>query len=84
MSTYSCLIPLHTISATELLQQNIDMQTEFGIVCQEILMKGEAVSEEMVIKMIEDKVHSPEVAHHGKYKLSSCVDIPIKRGFISS
>lgn len=57
---------LFIFPATDLLQQNIDMQTEFGLRCQEILLKGEAVSEEMVIKMIEDKIHSPEVAHHGK------------------
>ena len=54
------------ITATELLQQVIDMQTEFGMRCNEILMKGEAVPEEMVIKLIEDKVNSPEVAHHGQ------------------
>ena len=42
------------------------MQTEFGMRCNEILMKGEAVPEEMVIKLIEDKVNSPEVAHHGQ------------------
>ena len=42
------------------------MQTEFGLKCQEILVKGESVPEEMIIKMIEDKVNSAEVAHHGK------------------
>ena len=56
--------------ATDLLQQAIDMQTEFGLKCNEILMKGEAVPEEMVIKMIEEKVCSQEVAHHGKRDFS--------------
>ena len=41
------------------------MQTEFGLKCTEILLKGEAVTEEMMIKMVEDKINSPEVAHHG-------------------
>lgn len=51
-----------------MLQQAIEMQTEFGLKCSEILLKGEAVPEEMVIKMIEDKVNSAEVAHHGKFQ----------------
>lgn len=42
------------------------METESGKKCAEILNRGEAVSEDMVIKMIEEKVNSPEVAHHGK------------------
>ena len=44
------------------------MQTEFGLKCQEILVKGEAVPEEMIIKMIEDKVNSAEVTHHGNVR----------------
>jgi adenylate/nucleoside-diphosphate kinase len=32
---------------------------------QDILMKGEAVPEGLVAKMIDDKINSPEVAHHG-------------------
>ena len=39
--------------------------TEAGKKCQEILYRGEAIPEEMVIKMVEDKINSPEVAHHG-------------------
>lgn len=54
-------------SATDLLQQHIDLQTEFGQKFVEILLKGEAIPEELVIKMIEDKINSPEVAHHGMF-----------------
>lgn len=42
------------------------MDSETGKKCAEILNRGEAISEDMVLKMIEEKVNSPEVAHHGK------------------
>jgi adenylate/nucleoside-diphosphate kinase len=42
------------------------MDSETGKKCSEILNRGEAISEDMVLKMIEEKVNSPEVAHHGK------------------
>lgn len=29
------------------------------------MLKGEAVPEALVAKMIDDKINSPEVAHHG-------------------
>ncbi|KAK3580662.1 hypothetical protein CHS0354_017937, partial [Potamilus streckersoni] len=53
------------INPTEMLQQAIEMNLEFGQKCTEILMKGEAIPEDMVIKMLEDKINSPEAAHHG-------------------
>ena len=43
------------------------MQTEVGLKVQEILLRGESVPEEMAAKMIEDKINSPEVIHHGGY-----------------
>jgi len=46
------------------------MDSETGKKCAEILNRGEAVSEDMVLKMIEEKVNSPEVAHHGKLIIS--------------
>ena len=49
-----------------MIQQAIDMQTELGVKVQELLLRGEAVPEDMVITMIENKINSPEVAHHGK------------------
>ncbi|VDI40281.1 Hypothetical predicted protein [Mytilus galloprovincialis] len=54
------------INPTEIILRAIEMETESGKKCAEILNRGEAVSEDMVIKMIEEKVNSPEVAHHGK------------------
>ncbi|XP_050391523.2 adenylate kinase 9 [Patella vulgata] len=53
------------INATDLILQNLELQTEVGLKFNEILTRGEAIPEEMVIKMIEDKINSPEVAHHG-------------------
>lgn len=41
--------------------------TELGIKAKEILIKGEAVPESLVAKMIDEKVNSPECAHHGKF-----------------
>lgn len=45
------------------------MMTETGNKCQEILVRGEAIPEDMVIKMIEEKVNSQEVTHHGRLNL---------------
>ena len=45
------------------------MQTELGLKAQEVLLRGEAIPEDMAAAMIEEKVNSPEVAHHGMYKL---------------
>lgn len=41
------------------------MMTETGNKCQEILVRGEAIPEDIVIKMIEEKINSQEVTHHG-------------------
>ena len=42
------------------------MQTEMGMKAQEILLRGEAIPEEMAAKFLEEKINSPEVAHHGE------------------
>lgn len=52
--------------ATDLINQQIHMMTETGNKCQEILVRGEAIPEDMVIKMIEEKINSQEVTHHGR------------------
>ena len=49
--------------------QEIEMQTETGQKAQEILLRGEAIPEEMAAKIIENKINSPEVAHHGNNKV---------------
>ncbi|XP_041351641.1 adenylate kinase 9-like isoform X3 [Gigantopelta aegis] len=53
------------INSTNLINENLELQTEIGKKCLEVLTKGEAVSEEMVFSMIQEKINSPEVAHHG-------------------
>jgi adenylate/nucleoside-diphosphate kinase len=44
----------------------MELETELGNKAKEILMSGEAISEEMAVKFMEEKVESVEVAHHGK------------------
>lgn len=56
------------VNVTELMLQHIDLQTEMGVRLQEILHKGGAIPEELAVKLIEDKINSPEVAHHGECK----------------
>ncbi|NWS71434.1 KAD9 kinase, partial [Crotophaga sulcirostris] len=53
------------IEALEVIQTNIDEETEYGLKCQELLFKGQSISEELVTKMILRKIESPEVAHFG-------------------
>jgi hypothetical protein len=33
---------------------------------QEILLRGEAIPEELAAKLLMEKINSPEVAHHGE------------------
>ncbi|XP_053917119.1 adenylate kinase 9 isoform X2 [Cuculus canorus] len=57
------------IEALEVIQTNIDEETEYGLKCQELLFKGQNVSEELVTKMILKKIESSEASHFG-YVLS--------------
>ncbi|XP_032299215.1 adenylate kinase 9 isoform X2 [Coturnix japonica] len=57
------------IEASEVIQTNINEGTEYGLKCQELLYKGQSISEELVTEMILKKIESPEVAHFG-YVLS--------------
>ncbi|NWX78395.1 KAD9 kinase, partial [Alca torda] len=57
------------IEALEVIQTNIQEETEYGLKCQELLFKGQSISEELVTEMILKKIESPEVAHYG-YVLS--------------
>ncbi|NXM24153.1 KAD9 kinase, partial [Oxyruncus cristatus] len=57
------------IEASEVIQTNIHEETEYGLKCQELLFKGESISEELVTEMILQKLESAEVAHFG-YVLS--------------
>lgn len=66
---YVIHLPLFDCLATDLINQQIHMMTETGNKCQEILVRGEAIPEDMVIKMIEIKVNSQEVTHHGRFTI---------------
>ena len=57
INTMTCLC-----TATEVILQNMEMETEMGVKAREMLYRGEAVSEQMVAKMLEDKIRSPEVS----------------------
>lgn len=45
--------------------QSMEMQTDMGNKMSDILLRGEAIPEELVSKLIEEKVNSAEVEHHG-------------------
>ncbi|NXN96231.1 KAD9 kinase, partial [Rhinopomastus cyanomelas] len=53
------------IEALEVIQTNINEETQYGLKCQELLFKGQSISEELVTEMILKKIESPEVAHFG-------------------
>ncbi|NXA70784.1 KAD9 kinase, partial [Mohoua ochrocephala] len=53
------------IEASEVIQTNIQQETEYGLKCQELLCQGQSVPEELVTEMILQKIESPEVAHFG-------------------
>lgn len=53
------------INATDLILKNIESRSDLGKKAQEILYKGESISDVMVMEMIEQKINSPEVANTG-------------------
>ncbi|XP_069743657.1 adenylate kinase 9 isoform X3 [Narcine bancroftii] len=53
------------VEPLELIQQNIEENTELGKTFQECLLRGESISEELVMNLIWDKLRSPEVGHRG-------------------
>ncbi len=57
---------MYFFSATDVIAQAVEIQDDLGKKVQEIMLRGEAVPEELAAKLIEEKVNSPEVAHHGK------------------
>ncbi|KAK1171736.1 adenylate kinase 9 [Acipenser oxyrinchus oxyrinchus] len=59
--TWKCVL----INATELIKQHIAIKTEHGLKFMELLNQGLSIHEELVIKIILDKINSPEVEHHG-------------------
>lgn len=55
------------IQGSEIINQGIELQTDLGANAQDILLRGEAIPEDVCAKVLLDKISSPEVAHHGKY-----------------
>jgi adenylate/nucleoside-diphosphate kinase len=52
-------------SVADLIMTNIKQKTEIGVHARDLLVRGEAVPDQMVAKMLDVKMRSPEVAHHG-------------------
>ncbi|XP_078504661.1 adenylate kinase 9 isoform X3 [Lissotriton helveticus] len=53
------------VEATELIEEQIRTETEIGHTIQELLYQGLSVPEELVVKLIVDKIHTAAVAHLG-------------------
>ena len=51
--------------ASEVLKEAIAKGTDLGKKAKEMLYKGEAVPDDMMLQLLEDKIKSPEVAHYG-------------------
>lgn len=57
---------IDSVAANQVITEAIHSQTELGKRTDEILLRGESVPEELAVKLLEEKILSPEVAHHGK------------------
>ncbi|XP_069090617.1 adenylate kinase 9 isoform X2 [Pleurodeles waltl] len=53
------------VEATELIEEQMRSETEIGLKMQELLFQGLSVPEELVIKLIVDKINTATVAHLG-------------------
>uniref|UniRef100_H3AND6 Adenylate kinase 9 n=1 Tax=Latimeria chalumnae TaxID=7897 RepID=H3AND6_LATCH len=60
-ASWSCIL----IEASALINQNLKNETSYGLMIKSILEQGERISEEMVVRMMFDKLNSPEAAHYG-------------------
>ena len=65
LQKYHTLRFFQYFAATDVISHALELQTELGQKVQEILLRGEAIPEELAAKLIEEKINSPEVAHHG-------------------
>ncbi|CAH8875119.1 unnamed protein product, partial [Trichobilharzia szidati] len=64
---------LQLVNALQLLNENVDADTEIGKAINEIMISGQALDERMVYNLLTQKLESPECAHYG-YVLD---DLPI-------
>ncbi|CAF2033300.1 unnamed protein product [Rotaria magnacalcarata] len=53
------------INLPDLITSNMKQKTEIGMHARELLVHGEAVPDQMIARMLDIKMRSPEVAHHG-------------------
>ncbi|XP_071997899.1 adenylate kinase 9 isoform X2 [Engystomops pustulosus] len=53
------------IEAKELINEHIKLETEKGVMIQELLYKGQSIKDELIIQLMVDKINSAEVAHNG-------------------
>ncbi len=64
---------IHFCSVADLIATNIKQKTEIGLHARDLLVHGEAVPDQMIARMLDIKMRSPEVAHHGlSRKRKSC------------
>ncbi|XP_074043428.1 adenylate kinase 9 isoform X2 [Macrotis lagotis] len=63
--TWKCIL----VEALSLLEENIATGTELGLLLTDILIKGQSIPDELVLRMLLEKLHSLEVIHFG-YVLS--------------
>ncbi|UJR31514.1 hypothetical protein I4U23_019003 [Adineta vaga] len=53
------------INIADLITSNIKQKTEIGLHARDLLIRGETVPDQMIARMLDVKMRSPEVAHHG-------------------
>jgi len=53
------------VNGSNSIAYSIELQTDLGKQAQEILQRGELLSEELSVKILEERLSSPEVSHYG-------------------
>ncbi|XP_054857615.1 adenylate kinase 9 isoform X2 [Eublepharis macularius] len=53
------------IDVFELIDENISSGTEYGLKSKELLYQGQSIPEELIVKMLLNKMETPEVTHFG-------------------
>jgi len=58
---------LFIYAGKQVIEHALKTKSEAGVKCSNLLCSGGAIPDDLVLKMIEDKVNSQEVANCGKY-----------------
>ncbi|XP_015279090.1 PREDICTED: adenylate kinase 9-like, partial [Gekko japonicus] len=53
------------IDVFELIDENVSARTEYGLKIKELLYQGQSIPEELIVKMLLNKMETPEVFHFG-------------------